>query len=77
MNLAKKLLNNRGLIALTVEAEQDEIKAVTPKRRIKFAFFQKDLQGGKIPYWHTEYRSPTEFGSTLSLLGLKQWGFLK
>lgn len=74
MSLTKKLLNNPGLVALTVEAEQKEIAVV--KRRIKFAFFQPMLDGTKVPFWHVNWVSPTEFGTTLSMQGLKDWKIL-
>ncbi len=77
MSLAKRLLNNPGLIALTVLDEQKELAAVAPKpRRIKFAFMQRTLDGGSIPFWHVDWKSPSEFGTTLSMDGLKQWGIL-
>ncbi len=76
MSLAKKLLNNPGLIALTVDEEKKEILSAVRPRKIKFAFFQTDLSGTKIPFWHVDYKSPSEFGTTLSLKGLKQWGYL-
>lgn len=66
---------SKGLKALTVEAEQNEVLAVLqPKlRRIKFAFFQDDFKGGRIPYWHVDYVNEHQFGTTLSMEGLKQW----
>lgn len=65
----------QGLVALTVEEERQEV-AVVKMRRIKFAFFQQTLDGQKIPYWHVNYVGPNEFGTTLSMEGLKHWGVL-
>lgn len=76
MNLAKKLLNNPGLIALTVAEEKREIVAAIRPRRIKFAFFQFDMQGNKIPFWHVDYKTPDDFGTTLSMQGLREWGII-
>lgn len=76
MSLAKRLLNNPGLIALTVLEEQAELKAVGKFRKIKFAFFQEDFKGGRIPYWHVTDPKSKSFGSTLSIKGLKEWGIL-
>lgn len=66
-----------GLKALTVPEEQAEVMAVgtsARKRRIKFAYWQSDFKGGRIPYWHCDYVNEKEFGTTLSMDGLKQWG---
>jgi hypothetical protein len=76
MNLARTLLNNPGLLALTVSDERKEIVAALPRRRIKFAFFQDDFQGGRIAYWHVMDPSSKSYQSTLSMQGLKDWGVL-
>lgn len=81
-SLARRLLNNPGLIALTVLDEQNEIAIVTKtakgmRSRIKFAFFQKTLDGGKIPYWHVNWKSPSDFGTTLAIEGLRQQGYIR
>ncbi len=78
MNLAKKLLNNPGFIALTVKDEQNELLAVTKThtRKIKFAFFQSDFRGGKIPYWHVVDSASKSYQSTLSMQGLREWGII-
>ncbi len=71
-------MRSYALNALAVEAELQEIKAIgqfTP-RKIKFAFFQDDFKGGKIAYWHVNWHSPTQFGTTLSMEGLRQWKIL-
>jgi hypothetical protein len=89
MNLTKTLLNNPGLLNLTTSEEQDEIKVVafdSPHsgeasmkaaelrgRRIVFAFFQDDFQGGKIAYWHCVDPTNKSYRSTLSMDGLKTW----
>lgn len=86
------LLNNKGLQALTVGAEKEEIKlvALKPKpsltariqaaqcrrRKIIFAHFQKDFKGGLIPYWHVTLAYHPSFQSTLSMQGLKEWKVL-
>ncbi len=75
-NLAHKLLDNPGLIALTVLDEQKEVIATLPFRKIKFAFFQDDFQGGKIAYWHVMDPKSPSFMSTLSFEGLKDWGII-
>lgn len=74
-NLAHKLLNNQGLIALTVLDEQKELTAVG-KRKIKFAFFQSDFEGGRIPYWHVMDPTSPSYQSTLSMEGLREWGII-
>ena len=83
-SLAKTLLNNPGLRALTVPEEQREILSaqfgasaykVRP-HKIKFAHFQSDFQGGRIPYWHVIDPSSKSYHSTLSMQGLKEWGVL-
>lgn len=68
-----------GLMALTVPEERHEIKAVLqPKpRRIKFAFFQPMLDGSKLPFWHVDWKNNNDFGTTLSMEGLRDWGILK
>lgn len=66
------LLHNPGLLALTVEDEQKEISVVRP-RKIKFAFFQEDSHGGRIPYWHVLDPLSRSFHSTLSIQGLREW----
>jgi hypothetical protein len=65
--------NNAGLRALTTDDELQEVQAVGKRRKIKFAFFQSDFKGGRIPFWHVNYVSPSDFGTTLSMDGLKQW----
>lgn len=75
-SLARKLLSNPGLIALTVLDEQKEFVVLSPYRKIKFAFFQSDFAGGKIPYWHVMDPKSKSFMSTLSMEGLKLWGIL-
>ena len=75
-SLAKRLLNNPGLVALTVLEEQQEIAVTQPKRKIKFAFFQKLLDGGQIPMWNVEDPTHKSYKSTLSMEGLKDWGVL-
>lgn len=72
-NLARVLLNNPGLIALTVIEEQQEIVAPLRSRKIKFAFFQSDFHGGRIPYWHVMDPSSKSYQSTLSMQGLREW----
>lgn len=69
---------NRRLEALIVPAEKIELEVIGTyrARRIKFAFFQSDFKGGKLPYWHVNWKGPNEFGTTLSMEGLKQWGYL-
>lgn len=66
---------NNGLVALTVEDEQRELRAIG-KRKIKFAFFQSDFEGGFIPYWHVMDPTSPSYQSTLSMQGLKQWHVL-
>lgn len=88
----KTLLDNKGLQALTLPIEQEEIQMVAIKvqhsvesiinaaqvrrRRIVFAFFQSDFQGGRIPYWHVTLPYHKCFKSTLSMEGLRQWRVL-
>jgi hypothetical protein len=67
--------NNAGLRALTTSQERKELRAVG-RRKIKFAFFQSDFKGGRIPFWHVDYMSPSDFGTTLSMDGLKHWGII-
>lgn len=65
-----------GLQALTTSDELTEVLAVgtLPKRRrLKFAFWQSDFKGGRVPFWHVDYLDKNDFGTTLSLEGLKQW----
>ncbi len=85
-------ITNPGLQALTVPAEQEEIKLVSIKvayslearikaaqcrrRKIIFAFFQKDLDGGAIPYWHVCNPYHPSYKSTLSMEGLREWKVL-
>jgi hypothetical protein len=84
MSLANKLLNNPGLIALTVEDERNELRFaqfvgspyVVRPHKIKFGHFQDDFQGGRIPYWHVVDKTHKSYQSTLSWEGLKQWGVL-
>lgn len=82
--LARRLLNNPGLLALTVPEEQREIRfaafvgsahRVRP-HKIKFAHFQSDFKGGRIPYWHVLDSTSPSYQSTLSMEGLKTWGVL-
>lgn len=88
----KTLLDNKGLQALTLPIEQEEIQMVTVKvayslearvkaaqvrrRKIIFAFFQSDFQGGRIPYWHVTLPYHKCYKSTLSMEGLRQWRVL-
>lgn len=70
-------MTNSALEALTTPEELAEVLAVgsLPKRRrIKFAYWQSDFKGGKIAFWHCDYLNESDFGTTLSLDGLKQWG---
>lgn len=67
---------NAGLLALTTGEELAEVQAIgtAPKRRkLKFAFWQSDFKGGRIPFWHVNYLNENDFGTTLSIEGLKQW----
>lgn len=68
-------ITNAGLEAICTSDELREVQAVgtSPRRRIKFAFFQSDFRGGKIPFWHIDYVDAMHFGTTLSIDGLKQW----
>jgi len=68
-------ITNSGLEALTTGDELREVRAVGTKarRRIKFAFFQADFKGGRIPFWHVDYVDATHFGTTLSMDGLREW----
>ncbi len=68
-------MNLSRISALAVPEELEELKAVGQfrPRKIKFAFFQDDFKGGKIAYWHVNWHSPTEFGTTLAMEGLKHW----
>lgn len=86
MNLTHTLLNNPGLIALTVEAEQKEfailptaacIAAQARGHKIVFAHFQSDFCGGRIPFWHVVDPKHPSCGSTLSLDGLREWKVIK
>lgn len=86
------LIDNKGLQALTVPIERSELMvvafgtkhslearikaAVLRKRKIIFAFFQDDFQGGAIPYWHCTMPMSPNYGSTLSMEGLKAWRIL-
>ncbi len=88
----KTLLDNPGLQALTAIDEKAEIKLITfgqshslesrikaavlRKRKIIFAFFQDDFQGGRIPYWHVTNPGSKNYQSTLSMEGLKEWKVL-
>ncbi len=74
-NLAHKLLDNQGLIALTVVDEQKELRQIG-RHKIKFAFFQKDFEGGLIPYWHVVDPTSPSFMSTLSIEGLREWNII-
>lgn len=78
MNLTRRLLNNPGLIALTVDEEKKEISVLPSRhfRKIVFAHFQSDFQGGRIPYWHVMDPTSQSYHSTLSMQGLKEWGIL-
>lgn len=85
MGLARKLLNNPGLIALTLDDEKNEIRSVlfgadaariSYRRRIKFAFFQSDFRGGRVPMWHVVDPLHKSYQSTLSMEGLRDWGVL-
>lgn len=69
-------MNKLGLEALTTPEEMQEALVIgKPKmRRIKFAYWQSDFKGGRIPYWHCDYVNEHQFGTTLSMDGLKQWG---
>jgi hypothetical protein len=72
-------INNVGLQSLATSDELAEVEVVgTPpkRRRIKFAYWQSDFQGGRIPFWHCDYLNESDFGTTLSLQGLKEWGKL-
>lgn len=91
-NLARKILNNSGLIGLTTPDEQKEIELVAfgsphsldsrirvaelKKRKIIFAYFQDDFKGGKIAYWHCTNPFSKSYKSTLSMEGLRQWKVL-
>ena len=76
-NLARRLINNPGLIALTVLEEQEEIMVVPKFRKIKFAHFQKiPFSNEQIPFWHVMDPAHKSYKSTLSMEGLKQWGVL-
>lgn len=86
------VLENAGLMALTVEDEQKELQVVrfgtanslefrikaadVRGRKIIFAFFQSDFKGGQIPYWHVTRHDSPSYGSTLSMQGLEQWHIL-
>jgi len=70
-------MTNSALEALTTPEELAEVRAVgtAPKRRkLKFAFWQSDFKGGRIAFWHVDYLNEHDFGTTLSLEGLRQWG---
>ena len=77
MNLAKQLLNNPRLIALTVAAERDEIKTVlnaTHNVTLKRTFNQKWPDGSITKFWRvTGPVNHRNYGSDLSLDGLKEW----
>lgn len=72
MTLARRLLNNEGFVALTVPEERKETINVG-KRKIRFAFFQSNFEGGRIPYWHVIDPSSQSYMSTLSMEGLREW----
>ena len=70
-------ITNAGLVALTTESELREAQAVgvvAKRRKLKFAFWQSDFKGGRVPFWHVDYLNESDFGTTLSLEGLRQWG---
>jgi hypothetical protein len=69
------LTNSLGLQALCVPEELEERRGIGPqkRRKIKFAFFQSDFKGGRIPFWHVDYLNKNDFGTTLSMQGLKEW----
>ena len=71
-------MTNSGLEAICTSEELAEVQAAGTKqrRRIKFAFFQSDFKGGRIPFWHVDYVDAAHFGTTLSMDGLKQWGII-
>ena len=88
MSLAKKLLNNPGLIALTVLDEQKEIIAcsrpisVRSKGlltvRLKRSFNQSDFNGSTVRYWRVIAPvGHANYMSDLSQLGLKEWGIIQ
>lgn len=53
---------------------ESRIKAAELRgRKIIFAFFQDDFQGGRIAYWHVTLPHSQSYGSTLSMEGLKLW----
>lgn len=43
--------------------------------RLLFAFWQKQLEGAAIPYWHVMNDHKSRY-STLSIPGLRQWGVI-
>lgn len=82
VNLAKTLLNNPGLISLTVAGEQEEIRvaskiaAKASKIRLQRTFNQKGLDGDITKYWRVNCPGHPNHGSDLSLQGLKDWAIL-
>ncbi len=64
--------NKPSLTSLTAKVQAAELR----KRKIIFAFFQSDFQGGRIPYWHVTLPYHKCYKSTLSMEGLKSWKVL-
>lgn len=77
--LAKRLLNNPGLVALTCEEEQFELKAVGRKAiTLKRTFNQEWPDGTVTKFWRVlGPEGHSNLGSDLSLEGLVRWGIVK
>lgn len=82
-SLSRKLLNNPGLIALTVDGERKELFSLfhggpykVRPHKIVFAHFQKRSDGSKLPFWHVIDTTNKSYQSTLSMEGLRSKGVL-
>lgn len=84
-SLARKILNNEGLKALTTSDEYNEVRLVQMKLsvpymtvKLKRTFNQKVLDGSVIKYWRV--MGPAchpNLGSDLSIQGLTDWGIIR
>lgn len=85
------MLNNTAVKALTTEDEIEELAPVVDAFKlkhhnpnctfkhplVKFAYWQNDLEGGKIAYWHVMTPGHASYHSSLSMTGLIDWGIFK
>lgn len=78
MSLAKRLLNNPGLIALCVPDEIKEVKAVFKGERVTLKrTFNMTFDNTTLKFWRvTGPANHPNLNSDLSVIGLKEWGII-